>query len=333
MSESTTVEAILGDFITNLETICDQLKGATHSRQNEDFNTTEFWRNLTGAAKLVSHEATKFCMMFSKQPLPSPTACKSLVDSVENKCVTLLMVFFSFPKSKGKTLHRELQILIFSILQAVKDLCLDAKQNSSNQLQLAGTVWSKCEATEKLPRDNKSAVLSIFQEQLATVQDALSEIQENMNSEHEEEPNELPVAPPNGLSLQTDRWSDADHQLLPSCLGLIKAVKASIKKIKMSISDRAVEEDGEIIAQLDEMSEICKSSSPLVDDFVLSLYPPMNHSVVKDHAFALVGHARKLLSTAQNSRFCVSADEEWIAFLRTAISHNWEKVTDRVLED
>lgn len=333
MSGRTSVETVLERFITNLGAICEELKGDTHSRQNEYNDTTEFWSNLIGAAKAVSHEATKLCMMFSKEPLPTPAACLAFADGLEHACVVLLMAFFSFPRSKGKTLRRDLQISIFSLFQAAKDLCFDAKQNRSNLLQLIGTVWSKCEAIEKLPRDNKSAVLSIFQEQLATVQDALSEIQENMNPEHDEEPDELPPVAPNGLTVQAGTWSDADHQLLPPCLGLIKTVKASIKKIKSSISNHGLEEDGDIIAQLDDISEICKSSSSLVDDFVLSLYPPMNHSVVKDQAFTLVEHTRKLISVAQNSQFCSSADEEWIAFLRTAVSHNWEKITDRVLED
>lgn len=61
-----------------------------------------YWNVFAVAAtKLLSHEATKFCMLFSKPPLPSPEETQKISDKIESTCFSFVAVFFTLPKSKG----------------------------------------------------------------------------------------------------------------------------------------------------------------------------------------------------------------------------------------
>lgn len=86
----------------------------------------------------------------------------------------------------------------------------------------------------------------------------------------------------NGLSIPRSSWTDSDrHVLLPSS-GLIKAAKACLKKTLSALSERGNGDDERCVNELDEIADIVKTCSSIVDDFVLSLYPPMNHTAVKN---------------------------------------------------
>lgn len=86
----------------------------------------------------------------------------------------------------------------------------------------------------------------------------------------------------NGMSVPQSTWTDSDRQILLPCSGLIRATKACLKKTLCAVTERGNGNDGRCISELDDIADIVKTFSPKVDDFVLSLYPPVNHSAVKD---------------------------------------------------
>ncbi|XP_035233089.1 cyclin-D1-binding protein 1 homolog [Stegodyphus dumicola] len=100
MAGSRSIRTILEKLEESLNIACEQLSEETPSRENADFDKDVFWANFSGATKLVSHEATKFCLAFGKEPLPSPEECQILANKTEESCLALLTVFFSLPKSK-----------------------------------------------------------------------------------------------------------------------------------------------------------------------------------------------------------------------------------------
>lgn len=285
---------------------------------------------MDGAAKLVSHESTKLCMMFNKPPLPTVEECEGLVSSMESSCIALLSTYFKFSLSMGRCLHKDMYFCILNILEAVKDLCNEAKaQRCSGQLKSVGTVWEKCNILQKLPKDNKDAVLIIFRDQLNIVQDALEELQQNIENGNESDFDIEELTPINGYRLtQQLSWTEEDRRILAPSLGLIKTAKACTKKITKAIDHHGNCDTENSVNELDKMAELVKSVSIMVDDFVLSLYPPMAYVSVRQHAEDMKDHLLKLLNEARQSHFYVDDDETWITFLNRAVNHNYGKICD-----
>jgi len=296
------------------------------------FNKETFWKNFIAATKLISHEATKFCMMFSKPPLPSQEECQKLADKIESTCFSFIAVFFTLPKSKGKLLHRDIRYYVISVLQGMKELCTAAKNHSTTQLQTVGNVWEKCEAVENLPKDNRDAVVSLCRGEHDVVQDASQELMDALEND-DDSSDEFFVPRVNGLSVPNSSWTDSDRHVLLPCSGLIKATKACLKKTLLALSERGNGDDERCISELDNIADIVKMSSSNVDDFVLSLYPPMNHTAVKDQASIVRNTCKDILSCVRGSHFCSQQDEEWVTFLEKAVDHNWLRISDLVLAD
>ncbi|XP_023225705.1 cyclin-D1-binding protein 1 homolog [Centruroides sculpturatus] len=216
---------------------------------------------------------------------------------------------------------------ILNIFEAVKDLCIEAKaQRSTGQLKSVGTVWEKCNILQSLPKDNKDIVLVIFRDQLNIVQDALEELQQNIENENESNLEDL--NPFNGFRLQPSSWTEENRLVLAPSSGLIKTARVCIKKINKAISSRGSSDSENLITELDHMADLVKSISILVDDFVLSLYPPMNYAAVQQHAEALKDHLLKLLDKTGQCHFCQDDDVQWIDFLKNAVNHNYGKIND-----
>ncbi|GIY83061.1 cyclin-D1-binding protein 1 homolog [Caerostris darwini] len=329
------IPSILECFENSLDLARQQLLENTPERDSANFDLNRFWTNFSGAIKLVSHEATKFCMAFDEEAISSSEACQSLIDKVEKTCIALLAVFTTLPKAKGKVFYKNVHTYTLDILQGMKNLCSAIRNQSSTRLQIVGEIWEKCQAVEQLPRDNRDAVLVIFRDQHDMVQDASQELVESLENEDVGPPFELTLVEPlNGLQIPpTEGWSSSDRNVLLPCSGLVKALKACIKKTMQAISERGDGSNEACINELDTIVEIVKSSSSIADDFVLSLYPPMNHSAVREQATLVRNLSKDILSSVKNSHFSTAVDERWIEFLEKAVDHNWVRISDMALAD
>lgn len=91
------------------------------------------------------------------------------------------------------------------------------------------------------------------------------------------------ITPLNGLQIPSvQNWTDSDRNVLLPSSGLVKACKACIKKTMLALTERGDGNNEGAINELDLLAEIVSNCSSLADDFVLSLYPPMDHSLARE---------------------------------------------------
>lgn len=91
------------------------------------------------------------------------------------------------------------------------------------------------------------------------------------------------VTPLNGLQIPpVQTWTNSDRNVLLPCSGLVKASKACLKKTMNAISERGDGSNEACVNELDKIADIVRESSSLADDFVLALYPPMDHSAARE---------------------------------------------------
>ncbi|XP_072206177.1 cyclin-D1-binding protein 1 [Excalfactoria chinensis] len=322
---------LLQELSGSLRAVLARLREGEPGEGREPFEPPRFWDALDQAFKETSQEATKLSLAFSRPPLPSAENCRKLSEDVQNAILAVATVYYWLPKGQGTTLRKMVRDATTEVLEEMIHLTetiLISPLGSSSQEQLISTggVWEACEQASNLPRDNQAAVVSSLSAFLGVVKDAVEEME---NALVEERDPYSDVIEDEELGFRGNRdtyWSEADRKLLGSCMGLMKASKACLKKVLSVVKTYGKADSSEQIAQLDDIADIANEISPSVDELALSMYPPMNHLAVRLNAAKLASVLKKVLEITKTSHVCPPSEEGWVQFLTGAVDHNMDKI-------
>jgi len=260
-------------------------------------------------------------MAFSTPPTPSVSECKPLLERVGQASLTLVSAYYGLPNIYGKNLVESTTSAVVNIMTALKKLITVIREQGhegcKHQLESTGGIWEHCDNFEKLPMDNKAAVLLKTNTVYGLVGDALSELEEAQNAD-------------GGLGLdddeEEDTWSEDDRTLLGPTLGLLKASKGTIKKISTAIKANGSCTCAAEIQDLDELMTKISTISPAVDDLACSLYPPMAYGVIRQNSEGVAEVLKNVVSQLSLTHVKKESDDTWIEFLNKAIDHNLQKI-------
>ncbi|XP_026109646.1 cyclin-D1-binding protein 1 homolog isoform X2 [Carassius auratus] len=288
------------DVLMPLRNLCNSVKcSRDRVRDGESnecsgaFSLSNFWETLSEAVKSTSQEATKLSVMFSNAP--SEEDCVKISESVQKSVLTLSTVYFWLPASQGVSLRKVVRDATAEVLDGLVHL-LEAilsspgESLSQEQLMSTGGVWAACDQFDQLPKDNRSAVLSVLTACAGLVKDALEEMEQALAEAQD----------PFGAVLDDDdedeghqdtHWSEADRLLVTQCQGLMKASGASLRKLCSAVRTNGSLETEERISQLDALTDAARDISP------------------------------------RSSHVCAEADVSWVEFLSGAVEHNLQKIT------
>uniref|UniRef100_A0A8C2JY30 Cyclin D-type binding-protein 1 n=1 Tax=Cyprinus carpio TaxID=7962 RepID=A0A8C2JY30_CYPCA len=288
------------------------------------FSLSNFWEIMNEAVKSVSQEATKLSVMFSKPPLPSEERCVKIAQSVQKSVLTLTTVYFWLPKSQGVTLRKLLrdataQVLddLAQLLQAL--LSSPGGSLSQEQLMSTGGVWAACDRFNQLPKDNRSAVLSVLASCVGLVKDALEEMEQALAEAQDPFGDVLDDEDDDDEGNQDTHWSEADRLLIAQCQGLMKASGASLRRLCSAVRNNSTLETEENITQLDDLADAAREISPRCVEY-------RSWRVCK-----VVCVLKKVLEITRSSHVCVETDVSWVEFLNSAAEHNLEKIRSLLL--
>ncbi|XP_036251490.1 cyclin-D1-binding protein 1 isoform X2 [Molothrus ater] len=321
----------LRDVRGALRAVLARLREGEPSEGREPFELPRFWDALGQAFQVTSQEATKLSLAFSRPPLPSAENCRKLSEDVQNAILAVATVYYWLPKGQGTTLRKMVRDATTEVVEGMiqlTDTILNAPVESLSQEQLISTggVWEACEQVSNLPRDNQAAVVSALAASLGVVKDAVEEM-EHALVEGQDPYGDIMEDEELGFRGNRDTyWSEADRQLLSSCMGLMKASKACLKKVLAAVKAHGKADSPEHIAQLDDLADIANEISPSVDELALSMYPPVNPLAVRLNAAKLASVLTKVLEIAKTSHVCPPSEEGWVQFLTGAVDHNMNKV-------
>uniref|UniRef100_A0A8C6N3V2 Cyclin-D1-binding protein 1 n=1 Tax=Mus spicilegus TaxID=10103 RepID=A0A8C6N3V2_MUSSI len=260
----------------------------------EEFNREMFWRRLNEAAVKVNGEATVLTTHFSKLPSPSPQETQRICEQVRIAIEEIIIVYYSLPKDQGITLRKLVRNAALDIVDGMAQLLevlLTAPSQSTENGDLisCNSVSVACQQVPEIPKDNKAAALLMLTKSVDFVKDAHEEMEqaveecdpysgllndsEDNSDSHSDEDGVL------GLPSNRDSyWSEEDQELIIPCLALVRASRASLKKIRILVAENGKKDE---VAQLDDIVDISDEISPSVDDLVLSVYPPVCHLTVR----------------------------------------------------
>ncbi|KAM9177951.1 cyclin-D1-binding protein 1 isoform 1-T1 [Mergus octosetaceus] len=321
----------LQELCAALRAVLARVREGEPGEGREPFEPTRFWDALGQTFKETSQEATKLSLAFSRSPLPSAENCQKLSDDVQNAILAVATVYYWLPKGQGTTLRKMVRDatteVVEGMIQLTETIIISPLESlSQEQLISTGGVWEACEQVSNLPRNNQAAVVSALTACLSVVKDALEEM-ENALVEGQDPYSDITEDEDLGFRGNRDTyWSEADRKLLSSCMGLIKASKACLKKVLSVVKAYGKAESPEQIAQLDDLADIANEISPSVDELALSMYPPVNQLAVRLNAAKLASVLKKVLEITKTSHVCPPSEEGWVKFLIGAVDHNMDKI-------
>ncbi|XP_007120744.1 cyclin-D1-binding protein 1 [Physeter macrocephalus] len=305
----------------------------------KEFDRETFWRRLREAAMAVSRTATTLTEVFSRLPLPSPQETQKFSEQVHAAIKAIIAVYYSLPKDQGITLRKLVRSATLDIVdgmaQLVEVLYITPTQSPENLISY-NSVWEACQQVPRIPRDNKAAALSVLTKSVDLVKDAheemeqaveecdpycglLSDIEEDNSDNHGDE--DILGWPSNRDSY----WSEEDQELIIPCLALVRASKACLKKIRLSVAENGKKDQ---VAQLDDIVDISDEISPSVDDLALSIYPPVCHLTVRINCAKLVSVLKKALEITKASHVTPQPEDSWIPLLINAVDHCMNRIKE-----
>ncbi|KAK1338983.1 hypothetical protein QTO34_019652 [Cnephaeus nilssonii] len=311
----------------------------------KEFSRETFWRRLNEAAVRVSREATTLTEVFSRLPLPPPSSqeAQRLCEQVHAAITAIIAVYYSLPKDQGITLRKLVRSATLDIVDGMAQLVevlytTPAQSPENNDLISCNNVWVACQQVPQIPRDNKAAALLMLTKNVDLVKDAheemeraveesdpyhglLNDDEEDNSDNHGDEQDHVLGCPNN----QDSYWSEEDQELIIPCLALVRASKACLKKIRISVAENGKKDQ---VAQLDDIVDISDEISPSVDDLALSIYPPMCHLTVRMSAAKLVSVLKKALEITKASHVTPQPEDSWIPLLINAVDHCMDRIKE-----
>ncbi|XP_004421534.1 PREDICTED: cyclin-D1-binding protein 1 [Ceratotherium simum simum] len=309
----------------------------------KEFNRGTFWRRLNEAAVKVSREATTLTEAFSRLPLPSPQETQRFCEQVHATIKAIIAVYYSLPKDQGITLRKLVRSATLDVVDGMAQLVevlfiTPAQSPENNDLISCNSVWVACQQVPRIPRDNKAAALLMLTKSVDFVKDAheemeravdeydpycglLNDTEEDTSDNHGDEEDDVLVS----LNNRDLYWSEEDQELIIPCLALVRASKAGLKKIRISVAENGKKDQ---VAQLDDIVDISDEISPSVDDLALSIYPPMCHLTVRINSAKLVSVLKKALEITKASHVTPKPEDSWIPLLINAVDHCMNRIKE-----
>lgn len=327
MAEVDPVEDLKG----TLQEMCVQLREDQVPYEFvEGFSLEDFRPKLVNAVDRISLNAKRICFAFSEPPIPTQTEVAGLIARMKKACTDVLAVFAELPRSQGCTLRRDVADHLNELYDAVKDFVSAINSESDCCLQAAGKLWEKCDAIERIPKDNKEAVCSVLSSHYEFIQDAVNEIRESMEEDEALALDLQRMPARNGLNQPRFTWSPQERALLNPGIGLAKTFRITMRKVSA-----AVDSHGRCISmqeneELDKIADLFRVSSSFMDDFVTTLYPPITATAVQENGATLKAHVLSMLDATRDSHFYNSAEEDWVEFLEHATEHNYQNLLSRI---
>lgn len=307
----------------------------------EEFNRETFWRRLNEAAVKVSGEATVLTTLFSKLPLPSPQETQRICEQVHIAIEEIIAVYYSLPKDQGITLRKLVRNATLDIVDGMAQLLevlLTAPSQSTENGDLisCNSVSVACQQVPEIPKDNKAAALWTLTKNVDFVKDAHEEMEQAVGDcdpysgllDDSEDNPDSHSAEDDVLGLPSNRdsyWSEEDQELIAPCLALVRASRASLKKIRILVAENGKKDQ---VAQLDDIVDVSDEISPSVDDLVLSIYPPVCHLTVRISSAKLVSVLIKALEITKASHVSPQPGDSWIPLLISAVDHCMDRIKE-----
>ncbi|GBC33680.2 cyclin-D1-binding protein 1 [Rhizophagus irregularis DAOM 181602=DAOM 197198] len=311
------------DVQAKLRALVDMLVG--YLKETNSPKTLQSHENVDGEA--IVNDLGKLGIILADNATKVTIACKppcipiSAIPTIEAMGETLFRIsgyIESIPISTGKTLIQIIKSTTEEILfdsAALANSFLDEPVDpsiitSKGYLISTGVVWEACDRFNNLPKSNKQAVITKWEERLELLKDAILEIKKLLDQEDNQGDEDDGWDEIFGESINVT-LSTKEKEIVELSLKLFDLVKRLFNKtLKRYIvpldlptynsSNEKEETDGnrsltKINQTLDQYMDLCKLISDAADELGTSLYPPQDSMAIESKVNDISLHSQELI--------------------------------------
>ncbi|CAO3703617.1 unnamed protein product [Rhizopus stolonifer] len=294
------------DFQEKLKACCSMLTLYLHELkqerniENHEFDTMAFKETTVNWVKF-SHNATKFTLS-CKPPRKISDAIR-MIQEISNTVYRIVGFFNTIPVEAGKIYKNAYRVAVNELLLGVASLCSNfmIEKNTSFMVPTAA-IWDSCKDLEKLPKDNREAVINRWALIGANLKDAKSEVHDIVKGED-----------------RSEGYDDNEGEDDETDLGEeeLEVAKTSAKLVDMAvfvmqkIERRCIRESEGVPVQW--LDDVFISAEKLVDetDVLVSQIYDEDATYMKEQVKLYIGYSRDLVNIAKQQAKGEHAD--WFA--------------------
>ncbi|OBZ91258.1 Cyclin-D1-binding protein 1 [Choanephora cucurbitarum] len=286
----------------------DDLKKEREIEKNSNFDTAAFKDTMSGLGQILSHNATKFTL--SCKPPRKASEAIHMVSEISNTLYRIVGFYNTVPSHVGRIYRNTYQNIVRDALHGVMTLCNsflteeNAKEVHTHMPFMVSTaaLWDTCKDMEKLPKNNKEAVLDTWSNLQSILKDAKSEVHEIVAGEAKSEgfdDNE-------GEDDETD-LSEEELEIAKQCAKLVDMSVFVMQKIER----RCIREVERPSVQW--LDDIHAQASKLVDetDVLVSQIYDEDALTMKEEMKKYIQHSKRLAQLAKQQ--ASEEHQEWFA--------------------
>ncbi len=321
---------VLRNLAQNLNNTLEEAKNPNFA-PSSDGDPELFYQGLRSAAARLSHEADKVALAWRNPPPPSTSDAVEIANALENASVTFLAAFLALGADAGENVTAEVSAACRALLEDCLSLVTaladeagsDGKHERASSLQVGGILWtsSKRIADGEVSRDNAAACSKAIDREQLLVKDAFDELQECLGASD----------PEGDLSELGQSWSKEEMELVPPGIGLVKVARYLLKKTSSALQQFGRVQHKSDRLEMDLAVSVCREVCPLVDDFALSLYSPIDIEKLKESSEKLKDALESILATLKGIHFVPEESfKQWGVILEQATAHNFKTLCEKM---
>lgn len=299
-------EKIFEIFLENVDSVIHQLNSEYF--RSQEGSSDKFWQRIQVASKIISSSITKLSVLYSKSPYPTETDCRVILNQAEQGLLSTISSFYSLRKSDGLLLRSILKRNLIFLCESIKEFVIAMQKLSKNQITqnefrtATGIVWSRCDKFQRLPKNNKEAVVEKLQNEIGMLEDASGELDCAQDNESAEEFfSDVEDSP------EQESWCESERPIVQTFQKILRLTCSIVQN-----SASAVEKNEDVTIDMDTIYENCKKFSPVIDEIVNSLYPPLNKAEAAKNSELLKRELKNILKELPHYNFINEDDAEWI---------------------
>lgn len=273
----------------------------------------------TVLAAQLADKVTTLLYILSQPEKPEVEVVGPILDEIEIFATKLIYAFYSLPKDSGLTLRKQYHQ---DVLRVIEDLIgvLEALEKleyvDQSSLRIVDCLTKSCNDIQRSPENNLDAVCRMVEAEESLVLDALEEV--TMAFDEATKPCD-----------ETEMiWNSEEMEIVPSGIGLIKTARCLLKKIRSSLKSNGKCSSEKEVTQLDNIATNVTKFSLVIDDFVTTLYPPVNESTCIQTSNNVLNLVSSTLELVKDGHFMKEEDSNWHSFLVKALEHNHKKLLE-----
>ena len=331
--------SVFEELIVTLQTALDRLLAEDPSGIviYDTPSREQFWATLRANSKAHANNVNVVAIAFRSSPPPKPEETRTMCKKIEKSIGNLVEAYTVLSPLSGKGYISSINGYVTDILKCT--LLYFSEYFLSEQVpvlpeisfQQLGKIWEACEKIETLPKSQVDYAFNYITKQTRLLNDAMTEIDNELKRAQQDQDGNLEEEIDDEFS--GPKYSPRDFKLIAPAIGLLKTTCVMSRKLCQAIKSKGNCDTEQAIKEIDELCLKCSKLSPIVDELVMTLYPPIQ-DLEETGTFTQVLSSTNedIIKHVEDKHYMTPDQQTWLDTVKNALQHNTSNLRMMLME-